>query len=76
MAAGKNYLDTDAMKAAKLGTPAALIVYFSAAGVMTLVPTTNYWQMKLPVHVDGSGPFINAPLDPASITGLAALVSS
>lgn len=74
MAAGKNYLDAVAMKAAKLGMPAAIPYYFSAAGVTTLNPTANYWQGMLPVHVDGNGHFIHSPLDPASIAGLAALV--
>lgn len=70
MAAGKNYLDYTALA----GVPAAIPVYYTEAGVMTLTPTSGYRVMLMPVLKDGSGHFVDAPLDPASITGLADLV--
>ena len=73
MAAGKNYLDTTKFK----GIPAAIPVYHDCVddGTLSLTPGTYPQQVtNMKVFKDGTGFFILAPLDPASITGLSDLV--
>lgn len=73
MAAGKNYLKTTAVP--QMGA-AGIPVYYNMAGTtVTLTPFADCRVMMVPVLVDGGGHFILAPLDPASITGLADLVA-
>lgn len=75
MAAGKNYLKTSLMG----GVPAEIQIYYNEdASILSTDPadiasgTIGAHMMVLPVFVDGGGQFILSPLDPASITGLAA----
>lgn len=76
MAAGKNYLKPSAFSPG--GTPAHINVYRNEdASEMSLDPgdiSGGSFVMPLDVLFDESGAFILCPVDPAEVTGLAALL--
>jgi hypothetical protein len=75
MAAGKNYLNLSAFPR---GVGASVIVYRDEnASVMSMNPDDiqpGRFVMPLDVFRDEGGLFIFAPVDPAEIPGMAALV--
>lgn len=74
MAAGKNYLKTTKP------VPAALPIYYNADGSIMSMTVTDIvdgsgnpapaFVNMVPVMIDDGGAFIDAPLDPASVSGL------
>lgn len=74
MAIGKNYLNQSAFK----GTPAGVLIYHNADLSQMSVAATDIplptLIMRLEVFHDEGGHFILVPVDPATVTGLSALL--
>lgn len=73
MAAGKHYINTANLPC----IPSYFTIYHDDAGTsLGLTPnTTRVRSFQMPIMKDGSGHFVDTPLDPASIDGLSSYVT-